>query len=80
MSPKASTKGVTSGDGASTDYVTVTKDASLRDVMAKMKASNISAVLVTSKDGKFVASDVLGVITRSDIVEMFADDMELFND
>lgn len=80
MSSDALTKGVTSGDVACKNYVTVTKDTSLQDVMAKMKGSNASAVLVTSKDGQFAASDVLGVITRSDIVEMFAADMELFND
>lgn len=80
VSPKALTKGVTSGDGACKDYVTVTNDASLRDVMAKIKASNASAALVTSKDGKFAASDVRGVITRSDIVDVLADEMELFND
>ena len=54
-------------------------DASLWDVIAKMRANNASVALVTSKDGQFGAADVQGVITRKDILDTLADDMELFS-
>ena len=68
-----------SGDGSREDYVTVPADASLWDVVAKMRANDASVALVTSKDGQFAAADVQGVITRKDILDTLADDMELFS-
>jgi CBS domain-containing protein len=61
------------GDGAHNDYVRVPPDASLWEVIAKMRANGVSAVLVASN-----FSDVQGMITRENIVDTLADDMELF--
>jgi CIC family chloride channel protein len=67
-----------SGDGAPKECVTVPEDASLWEVIAQMRAHDASVALVTSKDGQSAATQVQGVITRKDILDTLADDMELF--
>ena len=54
--------------------------APLWDVVAKMRRNDASLALVTSKNGHFTAADVEGMITRKDVLDRFADDMELFGD
>ncbi len=65
------------GDGARGGYVTVRETDSLRDVVAKMRAESASIALVISQDGRSTPTDVQ-VITRKDILDTLADDMELF--
>jgi CBS domain-containing protein len=67
------------GDGASGDYITVLEDDSLWDVLAKMRAADASVALVKSKDGPSIGATVQGAITRKDILDTLADDMELFS-
>jgi CIC family chloride channel protein len=69
----------TSAAGTSKDYITVATDTPLRVIIARMRARNALVALVTSKPGKLAASDVRGVITRQDVLDMLADDMELYN-
>jgi CIC family chloride channel protein len=68
------------GDGVPKDFVTVPGDASLWEVIARMHASDASVALVTSKGSPLGAADVQGMITRKDILDTLADDMELFSD
>jgi chloride channel protein, CIC family len=67
-------------DGAKETYVTVSGTAPLWDVVAKMRRNDASLALVTSRNGHFTAADVEGMITRKDVLDRFADDMELFGD
>ncbi len=67
------------GDGASGDYITVPEDDSLWDVLAKMHAADASVALVKSKDAPSTGAAVQGAITRKDILDTLADDMELFS-
>jgi CIC family chloride channel protein len=79
VSPAALAAFVAAGEeGSREDYVTVPGDASLWDVIAKMRANNASVALVTSKDGQLAAADVRGLITRKDILDTLADDADLF--
>ena len=74
------------GDGANAarkDYVLVAEDASLWEVIAKMRASGASAALVVprlvaSHDGEPEAVRVRGMISRKNLLDTLADDMELF--
>jgi len=65
-------------------YITVPGDATLLDVIAKMRANRASValvtpvVLVTPEDGHFNVTQVKGVITCKDILERLGNDMELF--
>jgi len=74
----------TRGSGTPNGYITVPGDATLLDVIAKMRAKGASVamvtplVLVTPEDGQFKAAQVKGVITREDILDRLADDMEMF--
>ena len=70
------------GNGSSKGYVTVPRNASLLDVIAKMSASNAAIALVTSADGDrgIDLARVEGVINRKDILDRLANDMELFVD
>jgi hypothetical protein len=67
------------GDGARANYIAVQEDDSLWDVLAKMRAGNASIALVESKDGKLTPGFVQGEITRKDILDTLADDMEIFS-
>ena len=68
-----------SGEGSPGTSVTVLSDDSLWEVIAKMRSDDASVALVTEKDGNFTAAEVKGVITRKDLIDALADDMELFN-
>jgi CIC family chloride channel protein len=68
-----------SGEGSPGSSAAVLSDDSLWDVVNKMRANNASVALVTEKDGHFTAADVKGVITRKDLIDALAVDMELFN-
>lgn len=65
--------GCTGGDGAPPGYIFVPGDASLVEVLRRMRASG-AAVALVMQDG----SGVKGMITREDIVESLAGDVELF--
>ena len=68
------------GDGARANYIAVQEDdLGCRDVLAKMRAGDASVALVESKDGQLTAGLVQGEITRKDILDTLADDMELFS-
>lgn len=60
------------------EYVKVPEDASVWDVIAKMRVHGVSLALVTSEDGRPTATGVRGVITRKNILDAMADDMEPF--
>lgn len=65
-------------DGSPKEYITVPEAMSVWDVVAKMRANNAEVALVTSTGGQGAPDDVKGVITRKDILDTIADDMELF--
>jgi len=65
-------------DSAPKEYVTVPEAMSVWDVVARMRANDAAVALVTSADGQFAEADVKGVITRKDILDTMAADMELF--
>ena len=65
--------GCTEGDGAPPGYIFVPGDASLVEVLRRMRASG-AAVSLVMQDG----SGVKGMITLEDIVESLAGDVELF--
>ncbi len=65
-------------DGSPQEYVTVPQTMSVWDVVAKMRASGAAVALVSCGDGPVSEANVKGVITRKDILDTFADDMELF--
>ncbi len=62
--------------GAQDGYVTVAPDATLSQVIEQMAASHASVAVVSSNHGH---AGVQGVITRQDILEVLAADMELFD-
>jgi len=73
------------GDGsAPKSFVTVMKDATLLDVITRMRDNAAAVALVTpvalvrQQDGHFNLGQVQGMITFKDIVEKLAGDMEVF--
>ena len=68
-----------SGEGTPGRSVTVLAEDSLWDVVTKMRSSDASVALVTENDGHSAATDVKGIITRKDLIDALAEDMELFN-
>jgi CIC family chloride channel protein len=66
------------GDVMRPDYVVVSPGDSLWNVVAAMSSTNSSIVLVALHDGPLSAVEVQGVITRKDIMDTLAGDMELF--
>lgn len=67
------------GGSANGSYIIASEDDSLWDVLAKMRAADAAFVLVISKNGQSTGTKVQGAITRKDILDTLADDMELFN-
>jgi len=65
-------------DIVESNYVIVSPDDSLSDVVAAISASNSIFALVAPKNGNHLASDILGVISCKDIVDTLATGMELF--
>jgi CIC family chloride channel protein len=66
------------GDGVYRSFVTVPEDASLWDVLIRMRADDAQVALVTGPGGGASAADVRGVITRDDVLDALADALELF--
>jgi chloride channel protein, CIC family len=66
------------GDAAQSDFVVVSPQDSVWKVVAAMRSANSSFALVASRGGNVSASSVQGIITRKDIMDILADDMELF--
>lgn len=66
------------GDIAQRSYVVVLPDDSVWKVVAAMRSTDSEFALVASHDGDLVAGSVQGIITRKNIMDVLADDMELF--
>ena len=67
------------GSTANGDYIAVSGDDSLWDVLAKMHATDASVAMVESKNGQSSGPSVNGAITRKDLLDALAEDMELFS-
>ena len=65
-------------DVAKTDYVVVSPQESLSDVVAAMRSSNVDVALVASKNGNLMPSDVQGTITLRDIIDVLRTGSDLF--
>jgi CBS domain-containing protein len=63
---------------AQRNYVVVSPDDSVWKVVASMRSNASAFALVASHDGDLSASSVQGVITRKSLMDVLADDMELF--
>jgi CIC family chloride channel protein len=72
--------GATLGDGALKDYVTISKDATIVDLVALLMASHASLAVVLSSVNPEDTPTVLGVVTKAGLAETFAEGMELFGD
>jgi CIC family chloride channel protein len=68
----------TVGDVAQRNYMVVVPEDSVWNVVAAMRSTNSAFALVASHDGDRSASAVRGFITRKSIMDVLADDMELF--
>jgi CIC family chloride channel protein len=70
------------GDAALRDYVVISRDTAIVDLMALLWASHASiAVVVTPSESQFAetgAEEVLGVVTQANLAETLAEGMELF--
>ena len=66
------------GDVVQHNYVVVSPDDSVWKVVAAMRSTDSAFALVASHDGDLSASSVQGIITRKGIMDVLADDMELF--
>jgi predicted transcriptional regulator len=60
------------------NYVVVSPGDSLWDVVAAMSSTNCTFALVASHKGDLPATEVKGMISRKDIMDILARDMELF--
>jgi len=60
------------------NYVVVSPGDSLWDVVAAMSSTNCTFALVASHKGDLPATEVKGMISRKDIMDTLARDMELF--
>lgn len=65
---------------ADRNYITAPGDASLEEVMARMRAKGASVALVTRGRGAVSAPEVQGVITAARIVETLAETTEMYSD
>ena len=74
------------GGGTPKDCVTVSEDATVMELIAKMRANDASTALVTPsrlippEDDIGSHSRIEGAITRKDILNKLADDLELFGE
>jgi CBS domain-containing protein len=66
------------GDVAQRNYVVVSPNDSVWKVVAAMRSNDSAFALVAAHDGDLSASHVQGIITRKNIMDVLADDMELF--
>jgi len=63
---------------AQRNYVLVSPDDSVWKVVASMRSTDSAFAVVASHDGDLSATSVQGIITRKSIMDVLADDMELF--
>jgi chloride channel protein, CIC family len=66
------------GDVVQDDYVVVSPDDSVWNIVAAMRSTDSAFALVASHEGVLSAPTVQGIITRKIIMDVLADDMELF--
>ncbi len=66
------------GDVVQTNFVVVTPDNSVWDVVAAMRSADSAVALVASRKGDLSAANVQGIITRKDLTDALASDMEVF--
>jgi chloride channel protein, CIC family len=66
------------GDVVQDDYVVVSPADSVWNIVAAMRSTGSTFALVASPDGVLSAARVQGIITRKIIMDVLADDMELF--
>jgi CIC family chloride channel protein len=70
-------------DIARSDYVTVSPDATIVDLLALVVASHASVAVVIAPEPEGIgaaASKVLGIVTKATLAETLAEGMELFGD
>jgi CBS domain-containing protein len=70
-------------DVALQDYVTVSKDATIVDLLARMVTHRAAVAVVVAPPSDAPGAGVgrvLGVVTKSTLVETLAEGMELFGD
>jgi len=67
-----------SGELAKRNYVLVSPENSVWEVVAAMHSTDSAFALVTSQEKEFSASSVQGIISRRDILNVLANDMEVF--
>jgi CIC family chloride channel protein len=67
------------GGSANGSYIIALEDDSLWDMLARMHAADAAFVLVVSKEKQSGGAEVRGAITRKDILDTLAVDMELFS-
>ena len=72
--------GATIGDIALRRYVTVTEQATVAAVAARLHQSHSSVALVTRNGGRASIEDVKGVITRRELGTAVSDAVDLFGD
>ena len=74
----------TLGDAALQEYVTISKDATIVDLLALLVASRAALAVVVASPGSessgAAAKGVLGVVTKATLAETLAEGMELFGD
>ena len=70
----------TVGEIAAQDYITVTKDTTLLEIVARMRAERASMVLVIPTIGAVSADQVVGLITKEQIADALAETAELFSE
>jgi CIC family chloride channel protein len=66
------------GDVVQSNYVVVTPDNSVWDVVAAMRSTDSAIALVAEQKGNLSAGSVQGIITRKAIMDALAGDMEVF--
>jgi CBS domain-containing protein len=66
------------GDVAERNYVVVSPDDSVWKVVVAMRSAGAAVALVALNGGDLRAGSVKGIITRKRILDILADDMELF--
>ena len=63
---------------AANHYISVSPETSFAEVITEMRAKDASEALVTFKDGVLSSGEVKGIVTRKEILDRLADDLELF--
>ena len=66
------------GAVAQRDYVVVSPDDSVWKVVAALRSNDSVVALVAAHDGDLSAKSMQGIITRKSIMDVLADDMDLF--